>query len=217
MAVLVVGGRGGIGTAVLEALGDEDVVVLDRVDGHDACDPETVRELVAAHPRLHGLVHLAGTVGAGGIEEHSLDTWRRVLDDNLTSVFVVVRECLGRLRAARGSIVLSSSVNGRSGGNRLSGPAYAAAKAGVIGLTRHLARDLAPDGVRVNAIAAGPVETAMAERLQPEERAELLARIPLQRVTPPREVAALVCFLLSDAAGSITGATVDVNGGMWMS
>ena len=218
MAVLVVGGRGGIGSAVVDRLAQDGAatVVLDAVDGRDATDPDDVAAVLADHPTLDGLVHLAGITGAGGIADHDLEMWRRVMDANLTSAFVVLQQALPRLVPGSG-VVLCSSVNGRTGGNELSGPAYAAAKAGIIALTRHVATHEAKRGIRANAIAPGPVATAMVDRLSDDELSDLLATIPLGRVTPTAEIADLVAFLLSDGAASITGATIDVNGGAWMS
>lgn len=217
---LVVGGRGGIGRAVvahLEAGGDR-CLVLDRADGVDAADPAAVETFLADVGPLSSLLLLAGSVGAGGIEDHTLADWRRVLDDNLTALYVCVRAALPNLRAAGGaSIVVLSSVNGRAGGNTLSGPAYAAAKAAAIGLVRNLAIELAPDDIRVNAVAPGPVNTAMVARLTPAELDSVLARMLTKRLIEPEEVAAAVAFLVSDAARSITGTTLDVNGGMWFS
>ncbi|GGM81852.1 oxidoreductase [Thermopolyspora flexuosa] len=214
---LVVGGAGGIGRACADrfrALGG-DVVVLDRAFGHDACDPESVRQALRDVDSLTNVIHAAGSVGAGGIEDLTLDEWRRVLDDNLTSAVVVIQAALPLMRDG-GSIVLFSSVNGRHGGNRLSGPAYATAKAGLIGLTRHLAKDQAARGIRVNAVAPGPVATPMLARLSEPELDALRAQIPLGRITHPDEIAATVEWLCSPAAASITGAVIDVNGGMWM-
>lgn len=217
---LVVGGRGGIGAAVVDRLtaaGDA-CIVLDRVDGHDACDPRSVAGVLEGVDRLDSLLLLAGSVGAGGIEDHDLDDWRRIIDDNLTSVFVCAKAGIPRLRRnSGGSIVVLTSVNGRSGGNNLSGPAYAAAKAGAIGLVRNLAIELAPDSIRVNGVAPGPVDTAMVRRLPPEDLETVVRRMQLRRVIEPDEVAAAVEFLISADARSITGATLDLNGGMWFS
>lgn len=218
MAVLVIGGRGGIGRCVVRGVKslDQEVLILDAVDGHDACDPRDVDRVLAGCTKLDGLVHLAGTTGVGGIAQHDLTMWRRVMDDNLTSAFVVLKAALPRLEVDGGSVVLCSSVNGRTGGNELSGPAYAAAKAGLIGLAKHVATHHAAAGVRCNAVAPGPVATAMVDRLNDADLEALLATVPLNRVTPPEEIADLILFLLSPASASITGATVDVNGGMWM-
>ena len=217
---LVVGGRGGIGKAVvkrLEAAG-ETCLVLDREDGHDAADPHVVGSFLAGSGPLASLILLAGSVGPGGLEDHGLDDWRRVIDDNLTTLFVCIRAALPYLKQNdEASIVILSSVNGRTGGNALSGPAYAAAKAGAIGLARNLARELGPVSIRVNTIAPGPVATPMVARLSEAELGGIVGQMLTGRVIDPEEIADIIIFLLSDAARSITGATIDVNGGMWMS
>jgi NAD(P)-dependent dehydrogenase (short-subunit alcohol dehydrogenase family) len=214
---LVVGGAGGIGRACADwfrARGD-DVVVLDRALGHDAADPASVASVLAEVPALDVVVHAAGSVGQGGIEDLDLDDWRRVLDDNLTSAAVVVSRALPLL-VDGGSVVLFSSVNGRHGGNELSGPAYAVSKAGIIGLTRHLAKHQARRRIRVNCLAPGPVATPMLDRLTDDEMSALRATVPLGHVTSAEEIAGTVGWLCSPAAMSVTGAVIDVNGGMWM-
>jgi 3-oxoacyl-[acyl-carrier protein] reductase len=218
-STLVVGGAGGIGseTSKLLAARGERVEVVDRATGVDACDPDAVERFVAGVPDLANVVHLAGSVGRGSIEQHSLDDWRRVLDDNLTTAFVVSRVTVPLLRdRGGGSIVFMSSVNARTGGNRFSGGAYVAAKAGLIGLARHLALDLAPDRIRVNVIAPGPVSTPMLKRLNSTEMEAIMDQVPLRRAAEPAEIAAAIAYLLSSDAASITGAVLDVNGGMWV-
>lgn len=222
MTVLVVGGRGGIGAATVALLegGGIPCLVMDRDDGVDAADPGAVRRFlaVAEITELTGVVVLAGRAGAGGIDDTALEDWRALLRDNLDAAYVVVKETLPLLRAAEGdrSIVLISSVNGRHGGNTLSGPAYATAKAAVLGLARHLAVTLATERIRVNTIAPGPVDTAMYRRLEPEKQAALEATIPLGRVAAPDEIAGAVKYLLSPCAVSMTGAVLDINGGLWV-
>ncbi|WP_434441605.1 SDR family NAD(P)-dependent oxidoreductase [Lentzea sp. E54] len=217
MTVLVVGGAGGIGAACAQQFraAGHTVVVLDRAHGHDAADPASVAAALTGIDRLDAVVHAAGSVGSGGIEDLDLDQWHRVIDDNLTSAVVVLRAALPLIPRG-GSVVLFSSVNGRHGGNRLSGPAYAVAKAGIIGLTKHLAKDQASRGIRVNCLAPGPVATPMLDRLTTEEMSSLRASIPLDHVTAPDEIAETVRWLCSPAAASITGTTVDINGGMWI-
>ena len=214
---LVVGGLGGIGRACVEEFERQGhrVVVADRALGHDACDPEVIRGLIEGVTALDNVVHAAGSVGSGGIEQEGPRQWRTVLDDNLVSALAVSQAVIPSLREGS-SMVLFSSVNGRHGGNRLSGPAYASAKAGLIGLARHLAKDLAPRGVRVNAVAPGPVRTPMVDRLTETEWNALLSSIPLNRVSEPEEIAGTVSWLCSPAAASVTGTVIDVNGGMWM-
>ena len=214
---LVVGGAGGIGAACADwfrARGD-DVVVLDRALGHDAADPRSVAGALTHVGSLDVVVHAAGSVGKGGIEGLDLAEWHRVLNDNLTSAAVVTSQALPKM-VDGGSVVLFSSVNGRHGGNELSGPAYAVAKAGIIGLTRHLAKHQARRRIRVNCLAPGPVATPMLDRLTEEEMSALRASIPLAHVTDPAEIAGTVGWLCSPAAASITGTVIDVNGGMWM-
>lgn len=220
MSVLVTGGGSGIGAAVVERVrqSGERVDVLDLSLGVDASDPVQVDEFLGTIPPPTRLVHVAGVVGRGGIEEIDLAEWERVIRANLTSAYVVTRAVMPLIaEQGGGSAVIMSSVNARDGGTTLSGAAYASAKAGVLGLTRHLAVHWADRNVRVNAIAPGPVRTAMHDRLDEEQRAWLLGKIPLGRVTEPDEIADMICFLLSDSCASVTGTTFDVNGGSHLS
>lgn len=214
--VFVTGVSGGIGSACAAQLAAEgwEVIGFDRSMGQDACNPADVAAALAGIDRLDGVVHAAGIVGVGGIEDQTLESWHSVMDANLTSAFVVC-QAVDALLADGSSVVLFSSVNGRHGGNRLSGPAYATAKAGILGLMKHLAKDKGPRGIRYNAVAPGPVATQMLERLDGATRDRLRATMPLGREITAAQVAGTVSYLLSDAAGATTGTTIDL-GGIYM-
>ncbi len=219
MSLLVTGGAAGIGLAVANIAREcgEKVVVLDRSTGVDASDPGAVEDFVSSTGPFTRLAHVAGVVGSGRLSQTSDEEWDRVLRNNLTSTFVVARSVIPRMaEAGGGAVVLMSSLNARDGGTRLSGAAYAAAKAGILGLMRHLAVDYGPENVRVNAIAPGPVTTAMHERLSQSQIDWLKSRMPLARVAPAEEIAEIILFLLSPACSSVTGMTFDVNGGSYL-
>jgi len=219
---LVVGGAGGIGTAVCKRLRGDGyaVAVLDRSLGHDASDEDHVKAFVGDLESRIGhvqvLVCLAGRTGSGGIGETSKVAWDAIVNDNLGAMFVPCHVIAPAMRArGTGSIIAVASVNARTGGTLHSGPAYGAAKAGVIALVRFMARELAP-AVRVNAIAPGPVDTPMLHRLGPEALSAVTAALPLQSVIAPEEIAEAVAYLASPGARNITGAVLDINGGAWM-
>lgn len=219
MTTLLVGADGGIGRAVAARLiaRGETIVPLDRTTGINAADFDAVSNYLAGQPPVQNIVHVAGTVNKGTLEEHSMDDWHRILDDNLTSIFVVVKAALPLMKTfGKGAIVVTSSTAGRNGGNFLTGAAYCAAKGGVINFSRYLAGELAHYGIRSNCIAPGLVDTPMLSPLKSEEVQSFVDKTPIPRLIPPDDIAAMVDFLLSDSAASITGATFDINGGRFM-
>ncbi|UVO35611.1 SDR family oxidoreductase [Bradyrhizobium arachidis] len=139
----------------------------------------------------------------------SIDTWMRVFHLNLVAPILLAQGLFDELRAASGSIVNVSSIAG-SRVHPFAGSAYATSKAALASLTRELAHDYAPHGIRVNAVAPGEIKTDM---LSPDTEARLVASIPLRRVGTPDEVAKVIFFLCSDAASYVTGAEVPINGG----
>jgi len=169
--------------------------------------------LVREWGQLDILVNNAGILLSTTFEDCSEETWDRILAVNLKGTFFCCQAAIPLMKPRRqGAIVNMSSVAAKSGG--FTGhPPYAASKAGVCALTIGLARFLAPHRVRVNAIAPGVIDTAMTRTAR---HADLAARIPLNEVGRPEDVAACALFLASDEARHITGEIVDVNGGLWM-
>ncbi|HXW86623.1 MAG TPA: SDR family oxidoreductase [Streptosporangiaceae bacterium] len=162
---------------------------------------------------------LAAFAGGNGMpvptEAETPEHWREVVETDLNSVFYTVRAVLPAMAARGGAIVTMSSAAARQPAR--SAAAYAAAKAGVIALTRHLAAELAPCGIRVNCLAPSATENdKMRGWLTADQRAELGASFPLGRIAQPADIAAAALFLASDAAAWITGATLDVAGGKIM-
>ena len=157
--------------------------------------------------------------GPREIEEITDEEWDRVVDVNLKGAFICCRAVVPVMKRGKsGAIVNLSSAAARDGGGG-SGPAYVAAKAGIIGLTRNLARDLAPFNIRVNAVAPGLTLTSDTQRARVfsdafQERLERMSNpVAMKRCAEPQEIASVICFLLSNEASFITGVTLDVSGG----
>jgi 3-oxoacyl-[acyl-carrier protein] reductase len=182
-------------------------------------DGGAVEALVAAVEKQFGAVSIL--VNNAGITHDTLlarmkdADWDAVIDTDLTSVFRLSRAVLrGMMKARAGRIISITSVVGASGNPGQVN--YAAAKAGIAGFTRSLAREIGSRAITVNCVAPGFVDTDMTRALADAQRDQLLAQIPLGRLGRPEDVAAAVLFLASPGAGYITGATLHVNGGMYM-
>lgn len=238
---VVTGGASGIGLATAQLLAGEGATVgiLDRSAAAlsdalastaeksgaiyaleaDVTDPDGIgRAFSVASQRapLDVLVVNAGVYSYSATEETSLEDWDLVHDVNLRGAFLCIRTGLSHMKPRRsGAIVCVSSLAGRSGGLRASS-AYASSKAGLIGFCRSVAVEAAPFGIRANCVSPGVVDTPMTRStFPPEERERIAARHPLGRWGRAAEVAAAVVFLASPAASWITGAQLDINGGVW--
>jgi 3-oxoacyl-[acyl-carrier protein] reductase len=187
--------------------------VLDVADG--ASIEALLAELEAAGDMPTILVNNAAITRDGLLVRMRAEDWDQVIATNLTSVFRLSKACLRRMmKERRGRIVNLTSVVALTGNPGQAN--YAAAKAGLLGFTKSLAREVASRGITVNAVAPGFIDTDMTRALGEEQRASLLTRIPAARLGSPAEVAAAVLFLASPQAGYITGETLHVNGGMYM-
>lgn len=202
-------------TAIRKAGGDGIIVKADLNDESTA--NAMVDQVIKAGGGLNVLVNNAGAlVGRATLEETTLDMWKKTLDINLTSAFIVTRRAIAALRASgNGSIVNVLSLSVQTGGANGAG-AYAAAKGGMTTFTRTLARELAPQ-VRTNSIMPGVIETRHHEVATTEERmAEYRKQTPLARNGQADEVGQAVAFLASDASSFINGALIDINGGRFL-
>ena len=181
----------------------------------DVSDPEEAARLVEEAGEVDILVNNAGITRDGLIARMSDDDWRVVIDTNLGGAFNTCRAAArGMMRRRRGSIVNVTSVVGLRGNPGQAN--YASSKAGLIGLTKSLARELGSRGVRVNAIAPGYVATALTDVLNDEQRGAIFANTPLGRLGDPEDIAGAVRFLCSDEASFITGEVLLVDGGLGM-
>jgi len=173
------------------------------------------KSAIAAHGEVHVLVNNAGVTEDNLILRMSRDAWDKVLATNLTGVFLLTQAIVkSMVRKRYGRIVNVTSVVGLMGN---AGQAnYAASKAGLIGLTKSVARELASRNVTCNAVAPGFIATAMTDKMTDDAKAKLSGEIPLERLGTPEDVAAAVAYLASEEASYVTGTVLNVSGGLYM-
>ncbi|HET9286054.1 MAG TPA: 3-oxoacyl-[acyl-carrier-protein] reductase [Gaiella sp.] len=230
---LVTGGSRGIGRAIALELGragadvivgyrtgrEEAEAVATEVGGRaveaDVSDPGSARTLVESAGELDVLVNNAGLTRDGLLVRMSDEDWRSVIDTNLSSVFYTCRAAArGMMRKRAGAIVNISSIVGVHGNWGQTN--YAASKAGIIGFTKSLARELGSRNVRANVVAPGYVTTQLTDVLPDEAKETMLSATPLGRLGDPEDVAGSVRFLCSDEARFVTGVVLHVDGGLGM-
>ncbi len=242
VAIVTAAAGGGIGKATATRLAEEGAIVVvtdsherrtretaedlsarfpGRIDGFalDVSNPESVERVVEAVMSVRGkvdiLVNNAGINVLGGVDKVSMEDWSRVLDVNLTGAFQMIRAVLPAMRKQHsGSIINVSSIAAWSTLGGSDAP-YASAKAGLLALTRAVASEGGPDGIRCNAVAPGIVLTKWVEKNMPgvQKQAE---HTPLRRLGKPEDIAATIAFLASEEASYITGEAITVSGGMFM-
>jgi NAD(P)-dependent dehydrogenase (short-subunit alcohol dehydrogenase family) len=235
---LVIGAASGIGRATARLLSQAgyQLAVADRDDRGletlvaelsrdttrhtiDATNREAVQRLFDSVARLGELKILVNTVGIvqqGRIEDIDEAAWDRMLNINLKSVYLACRAAIPIIASTGGGAIVNvSSISGRTK-STYAAPNYVASKAGVIGLTMSLAAQNAREGVRVNCVAPGVIDTPMLDSYTAEQKAQLTEVIPMARLGTADDVASCIVFLATDGASYITGQTVNVNGGQFM-
>ncbi|GAM56992.1 3-oxoacyl-(acyl-carrier protein) reductase [Vibrio ishigakensis] len=235
---LVTGASRGIGRSIAETLVERGATVIGTATSENGAaaiseylgdngkgmalnvtDPASIESVLKAITEEFGpldiLVNNAGITRDNLLMRMKDDEWTDIMDTNLTSIFRLSKAVLrGMMKKKCGRIINVGSVVGTMGNPGQTN--YAAAKAGVIGFTKSMAREVASRGVTVNTVAPGFIETDMTKALNDEQRAATLSSVPAGRLGDPREIAAAVAFLASPDAAYITGETLHVNGGMYM-
>ena len=176
---------------------------------------EAVKKIVDQHKKIDILVNNAGVISDNLLVRVRSEDWERIIGTNLRGTFQCTKAvCRRMIRERFGRIVNMTSVVGQMGNAGQS--VYAASKAGIIGFTKAMARELASRGITVNAVAPGFIDTEMTARLGPKARQDFLQSIPLGRLGTCEDVAGAVCFLVGPGAGYITGQVINVNGGLYV-
>ena len=201
--------------SVAATLGDKHMGVVADVTNKASCEA-AVKSVLAKMGQIDILFNNAGITQPRKVMDITAADYDAVMDVSLRGMLYMSQAVLPHMRERKqGSIINTSSVSAQRGGGILGGPHYSAAKAGVLGLARAMARECGIDNIRVNCVTPGLIETDINKGLIPDDRmADILSNIPLNRIGEPNDVAGCVVFLASDLSKYCTGVTLDVNGGM---
>jgi NAD(P)-dependent dehydrogenase (short-subunit alcohol dehydrogenase family) len=177
---------------------------------------QAAEQAISAFGKIDILVNNAGVTQPLKLMEIRPENWQVVVDINLTGVLYLSQAFIPHMRTRKqGSIACMSSVSAQRGGGIFGGPHYSAAKAGVLGLAKAMALEVGPDGIRVNSVTRGLIQTDITgDKLTPDMKTDLIKEIPLNRLGDAKDVANIYLFLASDLSAYVTGAVIDVNGGM---
>ena len=197
------------------SLGDGHLGLRCDVTDSEACN-SSVAKVIDQFGGIDVLINNAGITEPVKTLDIDSRGWQRIIDVNLKGVLLLSQAVIPHMRSRRGgSIACMSSVSAQRGGGIFGGPHYSAAKAGVLGLAKAMAREFGPDGIRVNCVTPGLVETDITgDKLTPEMKSDIIKGIPLGRLGAATDVANIYLFLASDLSAYVTGAVIDVNGGM---
>jgi NAD(P)-dependent dehydrogenase (short-subunit alcohol dehydrogenase family) len=198
-----------------QELGTGHIGIACNVAERDSCQ-NAARQVIEAFGGVDILLNNAGITQPVKTMDITEPDWHRIVDVNLSGVLYLSQAFIPHMRERKqGSIACMSSVSAQRGGGIFGGPHYSAAKAGVLGLAKAMARELGPDNIRVNCVTPGLIQTDITgDKLTPEMRTDILKSIPLSRLGNAEDVAGAYLFLASDLSAYITGAVIDVNGGM---
>jgi NAD(P)-dependent dehydrogenase (short-subunit alcohol dehydrogenase family) len=204
--------------AELRGAGHQGLVAIPTNIASESSVAEAFARIDAELPPVVALVNLAGIASQATLHECELAEFERVMGVNVTGSYLMLKAAAARMIPQRvGRIVNTSSITALDGGGTFSKGVYATAKAAVIGMCHGGARELGPHGITVNVLAPGPIDTEiMGGQLTEERKTSMSAGIPLGRVGQPVEIAATIAFLLSEGAGYLNGATIQVDGGKHM-
>lgn len=198
-----------------ESIGTGHIGLACDVTRKEACE-NAIGEVIDRFGQIDILINNAGITQPLRLMEITPADWEKVLSVNLRGVFYLSQAVTPHMRARHtGSIACTSSVSAQRGGGIFGGPHYSASKAGVLGLAKNMARELGPDGIRVNCVTPGLIQTDITgDKLTDTMKAEIAKGIPLGRLGAVADVAGVFLFLASDLSAYVTGAVIDVNGGM---